>query len=646
MSIFNIATSGLNAFQSALAVTGNNIANVTTRGYSRQSISFTPSLSQKYAGSYIGTGVSVNSIYRNVDQFANYQVRNTQSFKSQYESFFLQSSQIDKLLSQDGTSVSTSLQSFFDALGELNNAPSTGAARDVALNQSQLLVQQFQFLQTKLEENQTNSTAQISQVATQINQLTTGIAAVNQQIMGNPTSPELLDQRDELLKQLSSFVDISTFDQGDGTINVAFASGEILVAGTEQRNLSVSSGPNNNTKVLLGNGAGQLDITSEINSGKLGGLLAYEDNILGQASQILGQMAIGLAQTFNAQHQLGMDLNNQLGQNFFTDYNSPTLQLNRSAPSTANTGTGVLSVNISDISQTQISDYQLVVTNPGSNEIRVIRESDGTSTTLTWSSNPPAPPGGQVVIDGMTISVDNIANLANNDNYTVMPTRGAANDFALEITNSSQIAMASPVAVSSPLTNTGSGQIALGSVLNTSSVTNQYQIQFISPTEFNLVDLTNNITTGPLPFVPNTQNTVQIPDSVNPSYSVILSGIPTTGDQFNANYNTGGSGDNTNGLLLAGIQQDGIFSGGSESIFDRYSDLLVDVGGQTKLAKSSYEASEVLYKNAVYYQGTISGVNIDEEGANLLKFKQAYEAAGKLLSVATQVMNMLFEIMR
>ena len=294
MSILNIANSGLNAFQSALAITGNNIANAKTRGYSRQSIHFTPSLSQRYAGSFVGTGVKVASIYRNADQFANYQVRNTQSFKSQYESFYLQASQIDKLLSQDGANVSASLQSFFDALGQLNNSPDTSASRDVALKQSQTLVQQFKFLQTNLDNNQANSTAQIKQAADQINMLTLGIADANQQLMSNANSPELLDQRDELLKQLSSFVDISTFDQSDGSINVAFASGEMLVTGTEQRNLSVSAQQSDllGTKLLLGNGAGPLDITSKINSGMLGGLLSYEQNVLSQASQMLGQMAI------------------------------------------------------------------------------------------------------------------------------------------------------------------------------------------------------------------------------------------------------------------------------------------------------------------------------------------------------------------
>lgn len=648
MSILNIANSGLNAFQNGLSVTANNIANAKTRGYSRQSIDFTPSPSQFFAGSYLGTGVTTSSIYRNADQFANYQVRNTQSFKSQYESFYLQASQIDKLISQSGSNISTSIQSFFDALSQLNNAPDSGASRDVVFKQSQLLTQQFTFMQKQIDEYQNNSTAQIAQIANQINQITNGIAATNQKLMSAPNSPELLDQRDELLKQLSDFVDITTFDQGDGTINVAIASGEMLVAGTQQRNLRVSSDQSNllGTKVLLGNGAGQLDITAELSSGQIGGLLSYEKSVLTKANQMIGQMAIGLSLAFNAQHQLGMDANNQIGKNFFTDYNSTAEQLKRATPATLNTGTGVLSVAISDISKTQLSDYQLVVSDVGSNQVRLIRESDGTSTTLTWSNNPPAPPGGQIVLDGMTITVNDMTALANNDSYTLTPTRNAAQSFALQLAESQQIALASPVVTSAPLTNGGTGNIALGSIFNTSAVTNQYSIQFISDTEFNVVDLTNSTTTGPLTFTPNAENTIQIPDSVNPSYSIILSGMPQPGDEFTANYNAGAIGDNRNGLLLGGVQGNKYFASGTESMMDRYSDLLVDIGGQTQQAKRDYDASNVLYTQAVGYQSSISGVNLDEEAANLMKFEQAYEAAGKLMAIASQMMNVLFDILR
>ncbi|HAT1732974.1 flagellar hook-associated protein FlgK [Legionella pneumophila] len=649
MSILNIAYSGLNAFQRALDVTGNNIANFKTRGYSRQSIQFTPITSNRYAGSYIGAGVSVASIYRNVDQFANAQVRSTLSYRTQYDAFYNQAIQIDKLLSQDGSSISVPLQTFFDSIGQLNSTPDNIATRGVVLKQSQLLAQQFNSLQTKLEEYERNSTLQLTESVKIINRITKELAEVNGKLLGNNNIPELLDHRDELLKQLSGYTDLSIFDQGDGTISVGIASGDMLVAGTQQRDLLVGTGKDSifGTRIFLSSGGNnQVDITDRLTTGMLGGLIDYEKNVLGQASQLIGQMAIGLAQTFNTQHKLGMDMNSQIGKDFFTDFNSPGQMLKRSTASADNSGTAVLSVNISDISQVKLSDYDLIISDTGANELRLIRKSDGTSTTLTWSSSPPAPPAGQVVIDGMTITVNDLSQLANNDHYTLTPTRGAARDFALEIKDAYEIALASPVKTTASLNNTGQGQIILGPVLNTASVNKQFRIDFISDTQYNLVNVTDSTTAGPFAFVPNTNNVIQIPDGITPSYSVVLSGIPKSGDQFTTDYNAGGFGDNRNGLSLSNIQQNKIFSNGSETLFDRYGGLLAEVGGRTNQAKTSFESADILHKQALDFQDSKSGVNLDEEGANLLVFQQAYQAAGKLMEISNQIMNLLFDIMR
>lgn len=649
MSILNIAYSGLNAFQRALDVTGNNIANFKTRGYSRQSIQFTPITSNRYVGSYIGAGVSVASIYRNVDQFANAQVRSTLSYRTQYDAFYNQAIQIDKLLSQDGSSISVPLQTFFDSIGQLNSTPDNIATRGVVLKQSQLLAQQFNSLQTKLEEYERNSTLQLTESVKIINRITKELAEVNGKLLGNNNIPELLDHRDELLKQLSGYTDLSIFDQGDGTISVGIASGDMLVAGTQQRDLLVGTGKDSifGTRIFLSSGGNnQVDITDRLTTGMLGGLIDYEKNVLGQASQLIGQMAIGLAQTFNTQHKLGMDMNSQIGKDFFTDFNSPGQMLKRSTASADNSGTAVLSVNISDISQVKLSDYDLIISDTGANELRLIRKSDGTSTTLTWSSSPPAPPAGQVVIDGMTITVNDLSQLANNDHYTLTPTRGAARDFALEIKDAYEIALASPVKTTASLNNTGQGQIILGPVLNTASVNKQFRIDFISDTQYNLVNVTDSTTAGPFAFIPNTNNVIQIPDGITPSYSVVLSGIPKSGDQFTTDYNTGGFGDNRNGLILGNIQQNKIFSNGSETLFDRYGNLLAEVGGRTNQAKTSFESADILHKQALDFQDSKSGVNLDEEGANLLVFQQAYQAAGKLMEISNQIMNLLFDIMR
>ncbi|QRN05140.1 flagellar hook-associated protein FlgK [Legionella sp. MW5194] len=648
MGIFSIATSGLNAFQRALDVVGTNIANVKNPNYTRQTVLFGQLPSQRFAGSYIGSGVVITDIQRHADRFANQQVRDTLASKTQYEVFYEQAAQIDKLLSQDGTNITANLQNFFNALSQLNDAPDSNAARDVALKQSQTLVEQFKTMQQRIDEYQRNNSTQLREAVEQINVYAKTIADINQKLTVNQNAPDLLDQRDAVLKELSKFTDVSIVERVDGAIDVSIGTGEMLVIGTDARRLLVNSSGSNqlNAQILLDNGAGVVDITRNMQAGMIAGLLGFEDDIMVQASQVLGQMAMGLASAFNTQHRLGMDLNNQMGQNFFNDFNTLSAQLARSVANTTNTGTGVLSVEISDISQVKISDYQLYVTDTGTNEVRVIRRSDGQSTTLNWTSSPPAPPAGSVTIDGMTITVDNIANLANNDSYTLTPTRGAARDLTLNLTDARQLAFASPVRTQSALTNTGSGGIRLGNVLNTTDVNKDFRIEFISPTQYNVINVTDSVTSGPFTFTPGTDNTVMIPNALTPSYSVVLSGVPAAGDQFTASYNTGGIADNGNGLKLTAIQQDQLFEGGTQNLFDRYSSLIGSVGGRTNQAKLNSESADMLYNQAVDLRDSKSGVNLDEEAANLLQLQQAYQAAGQLLSVAKQMMDVLFAVMR
>ncbi|ARG97784.1 flagellar hook-associated protein FlgK [Legionella micdadei] len=647
--ILNIAASSLNAFQRALAVTGNNIANSSNRAYTRQTVQFAPMPSQRYAGSYIGGGVAISNIQRNSDRFATEQVRETLTTKSQYDSLYQQAIQIDKLLSEKGTSLSGNMQTFFTALGQLNETPDNLASRSLMLQQSQLLVDQFNSLQLRFDEYQRNNTTQITEAVNQINQITANIAQINKQLTAAPDAPELLDTRDDLLRELAKYTEVTVIDQGNAGIDVAIGNGEMLVIGAEQRNLVVNANLTGQlgTQVFLANGQGQIDITSNLHSGMIGGLLEFEQDILGYGSQLIGQLAIGLATAFNTQHKLGIDMNSQIGKNYFTDYNQANLQLSRSLPSNSNTGAAVLSVAISDINQTMLSDYQLVVSDTATNEVRLIRQSDGQSTTLNWTNTPPAPPAGQIILDGMTITVDDVSNLVNSDRFTLMPTRGAARDLQLNITDPREIALASPVRTEASINNTGSGRIALGDVLNTNAaVGKEYSIQFISPTQYNLINVTDSVTTGPFTFTPNTDNTIMIPDSVNPSYSVILSGIPATGDTFSASYNAGGIGDNRNGLMLAALQQSKIFNNGTASLFDKHTDLITGVGGVTYQAKIRSDAAEILHQQAVDFRESKSGVNLDEEASNLLRFEQAYQAASRVMAVSSQIMDALFAVMR
>ncbi|MCE3043997.1 flagellar hook-associated protein FlgK [Legionella sp. 16cNR16C] len=647
-NILNIATSGLLAFQRGLDLTANNISNSKTPGYNRQMLLLKSLPSQRFAGSFIGAGVNPAEVKRNSDRFATQQVRETLTTKSQYDIFFEQASQIDKLLSQDGTSISATLQNFFNALGQLNESPDNTASRGVALNQSRLLVEQFRTMQLRLDEYQHNNSQQLDEAANQINRLTADIAKLNEKISVVGNSPELLDTRDELLRQLSQYTDVIVVDDGNAGISVAIGSGEVLVNGTNQRNLAVLPGFNgqSGSRLAIQNGTAFIDVTDNLHSGMIGGLLDFEDTVLKQASELLGQMAIGLASQFNQQQRLGMDMNNAIGKNVFTDFNDAMSQIARAIPSSLNTGTGVMSVNLSDLTQLKLSDYELFVTDTGSNEVRILRKSDNQSFVMNLTSSPPAPPAGQLQIDGMTISIDNLSNMANGDRYYFNPTKGAAGKLELAVSDSKEFALASPVRVQAALGNSGEGKIQLGDILNTSNVNKDFRIEFISDTQYNLVNLTDAVTSGPFSFTPDSDNLVQIPDSFNPSYSIVLSGRPSAGDQFNASYNTNGFGDNRNGLKLAAIQKANLFEGGTENLSDRYANLLAQVGSKTNQAKLRSEAADILHKQALDFRDSKSAVNLDEEAANLIQFEQAYQAASKLLTVASEMMDVLFAAMR
>ncbi|RUR08863.1 flagellar hook-associated protein FlgK [Legionella sp. km772] len=298
-SILNTAASGLSAFQSALSVIGNNITNSTTPGYSRQTIQLVPGITQKLGNGYIGTGVALSTVVRNADQFANYQVRNTYSVKSQFDTFYQQASQIDQLLSQNGVSLSSGMQDFFTAFNQMNSNPADPAARSTVMKQSQLLASQFNNLQLQLNDYQTNSMVQIQQSVNQVNSLTTNIASLNKQLLAAPNSPDLLDQRDSLIQQLSQYMDVNVVNQENGTVSVNLSDGTSLVSGPQKMDLSVGAVRSTTfgTQIFLG----ENNINSVFNSGSIKGLLDFESNVVGKTSQIIGQMAIGLAQSFNEQ---------------------------------------------------------------------------------------------------------------------------------------------------------------------------------------------------------------------------------------------------------------------------------------------------------------------------------------------------------
>lgn len=645
--IYKIASSGLSAFSRAIEVTGNNIGNIRTKGYSRQTALFREQGSNPFGKHYIGSGVEIERIKRNSDGFVNRAVRESLSAKSEYDTFYRQASQIDALLSQEGTSVSVGLQNFFTSLSQLNIKPDSMDVRSTTLRQTQLLVEKFQNIQKQLDDAQINTHDKIGGSVDQINSLAKRIAELNTQLASGREIPELLDARDNALEELSEFINLQVIKTENGSINVSIGDGYPLVVGAQTNALQVRLGSlTKDTQIEIASGAGFVDITRNLQSGSLGGLLKYQKEVIGQTSSLLGQMAIGLAEKFNAQHHLGMDMNNLLGKDFFTNYNDPVLQRARAIPESTNSGTGQLSVAISNVAALTTSDYRIRVTNAATGAVEVLRVSDGTVSNLTFANTPPAPPAGRISIDGLTIDVDNVGNLATGDQFDVLPTRGAARDLAQKVTEAREIALASPVRTTMGANNAGQGSVRLGTLIDTSAVAKEFRIEFLSDTSYQIVNVTDSVTTGPFAFTPNQDNTVVIPDAITPSYQLVISGLPKTGDTFTSQYNSGGIADNRNGLALGELSQMKFLNNGDSSLFDRYSSLTSYIGTRTYGALTQSHAAEVLYMQMALDKESISGVNMDEEAMNLMFYQKAYQAAAQVMNVANQTFDTLFAIMR
>jgi flagellar hook-associated protein 1 FlgK len=646
--LLNTASLALNAFHRGLDIAGNNIANAGTVGYSRRSIIFSPTPSNRLGGFSVGTGVQIQSIYRNVNEFANNRVRSTTTLMSQFETFFSQASQLDGLLSEPGTSISLSMQSFFNSLSKMNDNPDNLPARSVALSQASLLSQQFKNMQNQLDESKSNTNKQIRFNVNEINRIAQNIATINVQLQSVTTSPDLLDTRDKLLEELSLFIQVTAVPEGENGLNITIGKGTSLVSGGIAGNLVIQDAQSDllTPAILLQTPSGSVDVTSSLDSGALGGLIDYQQTVLVPSMQLIGQMAMGLSVTFNQQHRLGMDMNNQLGKDFFTDYNSSSLMASRSKAFSTNTGTARLTVQITSVNQLALSDYELRVSNAATGAVEVYKKSDGTSQLLTFSPlTPAAPPRAEIQIDGMRIEVDDVTTFATGDKFTIAPTHEAGRYFEILIANPREIANALPVRVSGVSANMGDGQIKLGEVYNTTNVQKSFRIQFTSSTQYQIINDTDSVTTGPFTYTPNTNNAINIPDNTSPSYQVIISGSPQTGDTFTAAFNAGGFGDNRNGLLLASLRDFRTFNSGTETVFDRYANLISDVGGKTYLASVNADAANALNQQAVETQQAVSGVNLDEEGINLIKYQQAYQAASQLVQVANRIITIIFDMM-
>jgi len=868
--LINIGVSALLANEKKLATTGHNIANADTEGFTRQQTIVGTQPSQKTSAGFLGSGVAVEGVRRIVDLFSSAELRSTGDNLNRIEKIYDNSAQLDAILGDDATGLSPALQDFFQSMQTVAEDPASIGSRQVVLSKSESLVGRVNSLYDTLESQNNSLNIQFDTLTSEVTTLSKNIANLNEKIgvYGrlpiNELPNDLLDERDLALKKLSEIVSVQVIENNDRTVNLFVGNGQSLVVGNKSFKLFAQSGQDDGTRfdVMYQNGNTVQRITDEISGGKLGGLLEFRENILDETYGQLGLAAIGLSDSVNEQHRLGMDLDGQLGFDYFRDVNDESWALSRVASADTNTapGTEKIKVLVDDVSAMTTSDYRLRFA-PGNNtEFSVTRLSDGAEVaTKSFSGVFPS----TVEFDGLSVSIE-AGTFGAGDSFRLTPTRFAAREMQMNVSDVRDIALAQPARVESNQANRGTGVVGQGTITDTSTplfaniesageLNPPLVVEFTSPRTYSILDnsdpanpksltpplenlgfvpgITNeilpkdlnqtitsadgadvgqalrNTTAGtynnnfaaetltvtsvnqsseaiskqsydvpanasarevaqglnelnnttatasnyavlseinsstPLQYTLNgenfsVENPQQLAQAINDNTAlanngitatsdgsdvvirsslgddfamsvvggandslsvkgangspltlagtdavpeatvsgtievvfaegaklegetsvfsafpahlpqflglqVTLGGSPAAGDRFEINYNKDGFADNRNAVAIGGIQTKRVMANGESTIRDTYANLIDFVGTQTSDAELSLESAQTLYDRAVATREASSGVNLDEEAGNVIRFEQAYNASAQLISVARTLFDTL-----
>ena len=618
------ALTGLQVFQRALATTANNVANVNTEGYTRQRVEIASRPTQVFGDGFFGSGARVVGVQRIEDQFLNARVQSSASDVARLDSYLSLIQRVDNLLSDSQGGLDNALQNFFNSLQDLSNDPASIPARQVVLSNAQTLVARFKDLDQRYNDiNQEINTRLVGDV-NDINSIASSIADLNQAIVeakasssGGGVPNDLVDQRNVLVERLSERISVNTVELNDGSINVFIGGGESVVIGNLSRQLSTINDPSDPTQLRIGidAGAGIFDITNKITGGSVSGLLDFRSEQLSDIRNQTGRLALVLADAFNAQHQEGLDANGALGTNFFAVAAPQTISNQN------NTGAATVTTSITDFTQLTSSDYELSF--DGSN-YTLTRLSDGVNISA---------PSGPLNIDGIQVDIAGIA--AAGDRFLVRPTSSGAAGINLLITSTSQIAAASPVRSLENTPNLGDGVVTAAEILDVTDpdLFDTVEIRFNSPpSTFDIVNVTDSVTIAAGVAYTNNANI-----DFN-GIRVQIQNQPEAGDVFTIEQNTGGVGDNTNALALLSLQTSQTI-GGTATLQEGYGALVSQVGTVSRQTSISSQTQQALFDQAVQERENISGVNLDEEAINLVRFQQAYQAAAQVIATS----NSLFD---
>ncbi len=644
--ILSTSVSGLIAFQQALDVTSNNVANSATPGYNVETANFAEETGQASSIGDVGNGVDVSSITRAYNALLAQQVNSSQSSYSSFNTLSTEATQIDNMLSDSSTGLTATLQSFVNSLQTLSSSPSSTASGQAVLSQAQALVQQLQSYDSQIDQASSQLESQISSNVTEINTLSSQIATLNGEIAdqsGSGQTPnQLMDQLDEDVNQLSQYVSVSTVSQSNGETNVYIGTGQALVNGSVAQQLTTMPNAYNASEYDIGlvNGQSTVDITSEVSGGSLGGLLTTRSQVLDPTQNALGQISVALATLVNQQQESGMDQTGAQGQPMFS---VGGVQVLGDANNTDSTSLTVTRTSLSDLTT---DDYVLTYTGGTTdNGWQLVDETTGQQVAMTGdgtSANPFEAAGLSIVVNGAGTG----GTVATGDSFLIQPTAAATAGLSVLLTSPTQIASASLIQATPGTSNTGTGTVSSASVTDSGDWTaGTYTITFNSANEY-VVENGAGTQVASGTYTSGTPITFPSTSGGTPSAQVTITGSPAAGDTFTVSANSAANtGDNTNLLAMISALSATTLDGGTTSINDAANNLVSQVGTLTQQAQSNASAAQSVNQSATDALDNADGVNLDQEAALLLQYQQAYQACAQMIQASSTMFNSLMTAM-
>lgn len=638
LDLMNIARTGVLASQSQLAITSNNIANANTAGYNRQVVSQSALDSQRMGNDFYGAGTYVSDVKRVYNDYATRELRIGSTAVSESQTTFGKMSELDQLFSQIGKGVPEGLNNFFASMNALSDIPGDLGMRGSMLTSANQLADSINQMQGHLDSQMTQTNDQIAAVTTRINEISKELGNINRELMKSQGEDmQLLDKQDALILELSEYASVNVVPLDSGAKSVMLGGSMMLVSGEVSMQMGTVQGDPypNELQITAQSGSKSMIVDATKLGGQLGALVNYRDETLTPSQMELGQYALGVADAFNQAQAQGFDLNGQVGANIFTDINDPSMQIGRVGALSSNTGTANLSVNIDDVGSLTGSSYELKFTAPSTYELKDAASGNITPLTLNGTKLEGA--------DGFSIDIDAGA-LASGDTFEIRPTSGAAASISVEMTDGKGIAAAG-TKITADAANTGNSQVKLVSIddradanfpVAGSELTFEIDPAATPPT-FEVFDVDGTSLGAAAAYTPPTISAH--------GFTFEIDSTATTAEKFSFDLSFA-EGDNTNIVNMAKLSEAKLMNGGKTTLTDVFENTTLNVGSKAKSAEMSMGSADAIYNQAYTRVQSVSGVNLDEEAANLMRFQQSYQASARIMTTANEIFNTLFSSLR